>query len=190
MAKRSTRRFSRRFRAGKREYIWASVFVTHDLVLLNGSADAFPIVLRDDWARDPTNGATLEKGAVLQRIIGNVRVSSDNGSGAPSPGGASYIWSLGKFDEDDAQVLSLTTSYFGEDWMHCEAGSLDRNNATTVAFAPQVSRHHALDSRVKRKLTSEDEIRIVFGGFTGTGGVSATDSLQLDYFFRSLIALP
>lgn len=190
MAKRSTSRFGRRFRRQKREYIWACVNVTHDLVLLNGACDAFPILVRDDWARDPTNGTTIEKGAVVKRIVGDVRFSSDNGAGAPSAGGASFNFGLGRFDEDDAQVLNLATNFFGEDWMHLRAGSLDRNNATSSAFAPQVSRHYQVDVGVARKLTSEDEIRFVFGGFTGIGGSSGSESLQADYFFRSLIQLP
>lgn len=187
--RRSTRN-TRRFRRSKREYIWSSVFVTHDLVLLNGGVDAFPIVTRTDWARDAANAQTIEKGAVVKRIIGDVRVRTDNGAGAPSPGGASYIWALGRFDEDDAQVLNLASSFFGEDWLHTEAGSIDANNATTVAFAPQVSWRHHMDSKAARKLTSEDEIRFCFGGFTAVGGSSASDSLVVDYFFRSLIQLP
>lgn len=181
---------NRRFRRARQNYVWASVFVTHDTVAMNGQTDGFPIVLRDDWCRDPANAQTIEKGAVLERIVGNVRVSNDNGTGVVSASGSSYIWGIGKFDEDDAQLLDLATSYFGEDWMRLEAGSIDRNNATTVAFAPQVSRRHTVDMNVKRKLTSEDEIRFVFGGYTGIGGSSVTELLVFDYFFRSLIRVP
>lgn len=187
----SRTRFSRRFRRAKKEYIWACINVTHDLVQLNGSCDGLTIVNRDDWARDSAATQTIEKGAVVKRIIGNVRFSSDNGSGAPNPAGASYNFAIGKFDEDDSQVLDLATNFFGEDWMHCEAGSLDRNNATSVAFAPQVSWRHPIDIRVARKLTSDEEIRFVFGGYEGNGSSGgATSLLQADYFFRSLIQLP
>lgn len=184
-------RRNRRFRRGKQNYIWASVFVTGDQVALNGDTDAFPIVLRDDWARDPTNAQMIEKGAVLERIIGNVRVKAIDIAGATvSLGGASYIWGIGKFDEDDSQVLNLVTSYFGEDWMRLEAGTIDSNNALTNAFRPLTTERHMVDMNVKRKLTSEDEIRFVFGGFTGVGGSSITQALSVDYFFRSLIRVP
>lgn len=188
-----SRKFRRRrwIRRGKREYIWSCVNVMHDLVLLNGQCDAFPIVVRDDWARDPARTSTLEKGAVLLRVTGDVRVGSDNGSGVPSPGGAHFVWGIGKFDEDDSTVLDLANSFFGEDWMQVRAGTCWPNNATTVAFAPQPYQvFPALDMRVKRKLSSEDEIRFVFGGYTYIGGVSATDSLVMNYEFRSLIQLP
>lgn len=188
-----TTRFRRRrsFKRGKKNYVWASVFVTADQVALNGVTDAFPIVLRDDWARDPTNAQMIEKGAVLERIVGNVRCRAITiASATVSAGGASYIWGIGKFDEDDAQLLNLTTSYFGEDWMRLEAGSIDSNNATTLAFAPQVSWRHEVDMTVKRKLTSEDEIRFCFGGFSGLTATVSTDILLVDYFFRSLIEVP
>lgn len=192
MAKPS-RTFRRRrwVRRGKREYIWSCVNVMHDLVLLNGQCDAFPIVVRDDWARDPARTSTLEKGAVLLRITGDVRVGCDNGSGTYSLGGAQFTWGLGKFDEDDSTVLDLANSFFGEDWMQVRSGTCWPNAPGTTTFAPQpYDQFRALDIRVKRKLSSEDEIRFVFGGYTYVGGSSGTDSLVMNYEFRSLIQLP
>jgi len=182
-----TTRFRRnkRFARGKKNWVWASVFVTGDQVALNGLADAFPIVLRDDWCRDPTNAQTIEKGAVLTRIIGNVRVRTFSNTLGVSGQGSSYIWGIGRFDEDDSQVLNLTTSYFGEDWMRLEAGS---NNINLAPSDPQ--ERHVIDMTVKRKLTSETEIRFVFAGFRGLDGGISTDVLLVDYFFRSLIEIP
>lgn len=185
MTTRSRRRTSRRFQRGKRNYVWASVFVIGDQRSLNGDVDAFPIVVRDDWARDPANGQTIEKGAVLQRIVGNVRVRTFSSALGVSGQGSAYIWGIGKFDEDDAQVLNLTTSFFGEDWMRLEAGS---NNINLAPSDPQ--ERHAVDMTVKRKLTSEDEIRFCFGGFSGLTATVSTDILLVDYFFRSLIEVP
>lgn len=187
----SRRRFRRRFRAQKREYIWVTSWVAQDLVELTGLADGIAIVDRDDWARDPAQVQNVEKGAVVKRIIGDVRLSTLNGSGARVPAGAVYQFGVGRFDEDDSTVLDLSTNYFGEDWMHLEAGTLDPNNATTVAFAPQVSQRHHIDIGISRKLTSDQEIRFLFAGYEwdGTPG-TAGDNLKVDYFFRSLVQLP
>ena len=185
-------RRKRFFKRGKRELIWVSTFVTADLQALTGDTDAFPIVTRDDWVRDPSQTDTIEKGAVVTRIIGDVRVRTQNaGATGPGPAGASYIWGIQKRDEDDTTVYDLTTNFFGEDWMHLQAGSLPPNNATTVAFAPQPNwRHERIDIGVKRKLTSDDIVLFTFGGFDATGGVASGDVLVVDYFFRTLIALP
>jgi len=188
-----TRTFRRRrfVKRGKREYIWSCINVMGDLVNLDGDCDAFPIVVRDDWARDPARTSTLEKGAVLLRVTGDVRVSCDNGSGTYSPGGAQFVWGIGKFDEDDSQILDLANSFFGEDWMQVRAGTCWANAAGTTTFAPQpYAQFPGLDIKVKRKLTSEDEIRFVFGGYEYNGGSSTTSKLVMHYEFRSLIQLP
>lgn len=192
MARRSIRRrFRRSFRRAKREYIWTTTFVAQDLNELTGMADGIAIVDRDDWCRDPAQVQNVEKGCVVKRIIGDVRFSTLNGSGARVPAGAVYQFGVGKFDEDDGTVLDLATNFFGEDWMHLEAGTLDPNNATTVAFAPQVSTRHHVDIGVARKLTSDEEIRFLFAGYEwdGTPG-TAGDNLKVDYFFRTLLQLP
>lgn len=182
-----TTRFRRnkRFGRGKKNWVWASVFVTGDQVQLNGQADGFPIVLRDDWCRDPTNLQTIEKGAMLTRIIGNVRVRAFSSVLGVSGQGSSYIWGIGKFDEDDSNTLTMTTNFFGEDWMRLEAGS---NNINLAPSDPQ--ERHAIDMTVKRKLTSESEIRFYFAGFSGLTGASSSDVLLVDYFFRSLVEIP
>lgn len=188
-----SRKFRRRrwIRRGKREYIWSCINVMQDLVSLNGACDAFPIVVRDDWARDPARTSTLEKGAVLLRVTGDVRFSCDNGSGTYSPAGAQLVWGIGKFDEDDSTILDLANSFFGEDWMQVRAGTCWPNAAGTTTFAPQPwCVFPALDMRVKRKLSSEDEIRFVFGGYEGNGSSSTTTKLVAHYEFRSLIQLP
>lgn len=187
-----TRTFRRRrhIQRGKREYIWSCINVMGDLVVLNGDCDAFPIVVRDDWARDPARTSTLEKGAVLLRITGDIRVSCDNGSGTYSPAGSQYVWGIGKFDEDDSTILDLASSFFGEDWMQVRAGTVWPAASTTVGVYPRPhDEFRALDIRVKRKLSSEDEIRFVFGGYEYNGAVG-TSRLILSYEFRSLIQLP
>jgi len=191
MSRTRSRRTTRRFRAAKKEFIWVATFVTADLQLTTGDADEFPLVQREDWARDPLAPDTIEKGAVLTRIIGDVRVRTENGSGTTSLAGLSYILGLRKVDEDDGTVLDLATTFFGEDWMWLKAGSIAPNNATSSAYAPQPNwRHEDVDVRVKRKLTSEDEIRFAFGGFEANGSGVGTTQMVVDYFFRCLVQLP
>jgi len=191
MSRTRSRRTSRRFRAAKKEHIWVATFVTADAQVTTGDADEFPLVQRDDWARNPLAPEVLEKGAVLTRIIGDVRVRTENGSGTTSLAGASYALGVRKVDEDDSTVLDLATTFFGEDWLWLKGGSIPPNNATSAAYAPQPNwRHESIDIRVKRKLTSEDEIRFSFGGFEANGSGVGTTLLVVDYFFRALIQLP
>lgn len=179
----------RRVQRGKREYIWTCINVIEDLVNLNGACDAFPIVVREDWCRDPTRGTTIEKGAVLLRVTGDVRVSTDNNAGTYAPAGSNFVWGIGKFDEDDTQVLDLATNFFGEDWMQVRAGTCWPTGTGVLAPQP-FAVFPAVDIRVKRKLTSEDEIRFVFGGYEYNGASSTTNKLAIHYEFRSLIQLP
>jgi len=192
MPSRSRRSFRRRrhFRGGKREYIWVATFVTADEQVTTGAVDEFPIVQRDDWARNPSAVEVLEKGAVLVRIVGDIRIRTDNGSGTVSPAGASYALGIRKVDEDDSTILDLQTNFFQEDWLWTRGGSIPPNNATSSAYAPQPNWRHEVDIGVKRKLTSEDEIRFSFGGFEADGNDVGTTLLSVDYYFRCLVQLP
>jgi len=185
-----TFRRSRRFRRQKREYIWVCVNVLRDLQNLNGVADAFPIVVRDDWARDPTRSTTLEKGAVLLRVTGDIRVSTDNNAGTYAPAGSNFVWAIGKFDEDDTHALDLATDFFNEDWLQLRAGTC-WPTASSASLSPvPFALFPGVDIRVKRKLTTEDEIRLVFAGYEYDGTSSTTNKLAMNYEFRSLIQLP
>lgn len=190
MSKRRSMRRRRWFRGGKREYIWVATFVTADEQLLTGAVDEFPIVQRGDWVRDPANTETLEKGATLVRIIGDVRVRTTNGAGSISLAGASYALGIRKVDEDDNTILDLGTNYFQEDWLWTRGGSIPPNNATTNAYAPQPNWRHEVEIGVKRKLTSEDEVRFSFGGFEADGSEVGGSAMSVDYYFRCLIQLP
>lgn len=187
---RSRPRFRRRFRRQKHEYIWTGTFVTADATLLDGDTDGLVLVDPDDWRRT-TIDENLEKGAVLLRIVGDVRFRTETSGGSPSLGGASYIWGIVKRDVDDSAPLDLGTNFFGEDWLHLRAGSIPPNNATNIAYAPQPNwRHEEVDVGVKRKLTSDEKIEFHFTGLTAVGASSATETLVCDYFFRALIQLP
>lgn len=188
---RSTRfRRRTRSRVGKHEYVWTCINVLNDLTLLNGACDAFPIVVRDDWARDPARISTIEKGAVLLRITGDIRVTTQSDTSTYAAAGSNFVWGIGKFDEDDSQILNLTTNFFGEDWLQVRAGTTWPTAANANIAPVPFSLFPAIDIRVKRKLTSDDEIRFVFGGFEFNGTSSATNSLSVSYEFRSLIQLP
>lgn len=183
------RRTSRRFGA-RRNFIWASVFVTADANLMSGTADGIRILIGADWQRE-LSVDSIEKGATLVRVVGDVAVRTETTGGTPSLGGSHYIWGLQKNDEEDTTQPSLASDFFGEDWMHIRAGSIPPNNATNIAYAPQPNwRHESIDIRVKRKLTSDDVVTFWFAGVTAVGGTSATETLVFDYMFRSLIQLP
>lgn len=188
-SKRSYRR-RRWFRGAKSEFIWVATFVTADEQVTTGAVDEFPIVQRGDWVRDPANTETLEKGAVLQRIVGDIRVRTVNGAGSISLAGASFALGIRKVDEDDNTILDLSTNFFQEDWLWTKGGSIAPNNATTSAYGPIPNWLTSVDAGVKRKLTSEDEIRFAFGGFEADGSDVGGSLLSLDYYFRALIKLP
>lgn len=188
--KRNRVRRRRYFKTSKREYIWVSTFVTADQNATNGNTDEFPIVQRDDWVRDPANTDTLEKGAKVVRIVGDVRIRTENGSGTTSLAGASYALGIRKVDEDDSTVLDLSNNFFQEDWMWTRGGSIPPNNATTAAYAPQPNWRHEVDITVQRKLTSEDEIRFAYAGFEANGNDVGSTLLVADYYFRCLVQLP
>lgn len=190
MASRTRRRHSRRFRRAKHEYIWTATFVTADLNLMDGDSDGLVIVDPDDWRRT-TVSENLEKGAVLLRVVGDVRFRTETSGGNISLAGSSYIWGIVKRDLDDGATLDLASNFFSEDWLHLRAGSIAPNNATTNAYAPLPNaKHENVDITVKRKLNSDEKIEFHFAGLTAVGGSSATEGLVADYFFRCLVQLP
>jgi len=183
------RRGFRRFRAQKREYLWISRFIVGDAVVKNGAADGLDIVEKADWARDATLTETLEKGALVTRIVGSVAFRTLNAGGFPSTDGAAGLWGIMKRDEDDASIPTIGTTWFQEDWMHTQMFQIPPSSPTTPAYFPDQHRQFDVDIRVKRKLTSDDIVLFTFGGYAADGTIS-TDVLVVDYFFRCLVQLP
>lgn len=190
MPRRVMKRFSRRFRAQKREHIWVSTFIIGDLQLMNGDGEGIAIVEPDDWTRTAVNLDVIEKGATLLRIVGDVAFRTDNGSGTTSLGGFTGLWGLAKYDQDDASVPTIGNEWFGEDWIHTRMVEIAPNNATTAAYAPQPNQRQEVDVRVKRKMTSDEVIRFWFAGFPANAVASATEFAVCDYYFRALVQLP
>lgn len=182
-------RRTRRFRSAKREYLWISRFIVADQVAKNGDADGIDLVEKADWARDATLTETLEKGALVTRIIGSVAFRTLNGSGFPSTDGAAGLFGIHKRDEDDTSIPTIPTDWFQEDWMHTQMFAIPQSSPTSPAYFPDQHRQFELDIRVKRKLTSDETVNFWFAGFD-SDGTTGTDSIVATYYFRTLLQLP
>lgn len=184
--RRTTRRFGRRFRRAKKELIWVSTLTEYTTVLSSGLSPSLVILNRNDWCRDPAQLTTIEKGAVLLRVVGDVIVEGPVGEDVQA---MNVLWGLLKRDEDDSTVLDITTNWFGEDWMHLEMGSVATitPSSSTPTMGAGMQRWR-VDSRVKRKLTSEDTIN--FEVAVTASDASATRSALISHFFRCLVQLP
>lgn len=191
------RRFrgSRRMRRGKREYVWVtsfgSVFAPGD-----GISRTAVLVTPADWARDPSATATLEKGAVLVRVVGDLCVSYEADNAPPNAVDVNY-WTaaIRKHDEEDVNQPDFGAgSGFNEDWMHVEFGNVQRtveSVATLTWAAADFSSmdRRKVDIRVKRKLNSDENVSLYFGTIPPGAGDPATE-LSLFYGLRALIQLP
>jgi len=187
--RRTVKRGVRRFNFKKREYLWISRFIIADGVVKNGAADGLDLIEKQDWARDATNTESLEKGAVVTRIIGSVAIRTLNGSGFPSTDGAAGLFGIYKRDEDDSSVPTIPTTWFQEDWMHTQMFSIPPSSPTSPAYFPEPHRQFELDIRVKRKLTSDETVNFFFAAFDADGSTGA-DTCYATYYFRSLLQLP
>lgn len=180
---------SRRFRVAKREFIWITRFIVGQAIVKNGIADGIDLVEADDWSRDATNTESLEKGAVVTRIVGSVAFRTINGSGFPSTDGAAILWGIHKRDEDDTSLPTIPTTWFQEDWMHTQMEAIPQSSPTTPAYFPDQHRQHDVDIRVKRKLTSDETVNLWIAGFDSDGTTGA-DSIVATYHLRTLLQLP
>lgn len=196
MRSKTRRSRSRRFRVAKREYIWAT-FEAFRIPLTQGGTvfDAlFNIVTPTDWARDATNLASREKGAVLQRIVGDVwfHLSTAAGgiAGLRNFTRADLVHGWMKRDIDDLAPVDQALDAFQEDWLQLHLEALDTifdPTPTLTFWGGPTSVHRAVDIRVKRKLTSDDVIQYLALQTAGAGLQNACD---VSVHFRSLIALP
>jgi len=187
MASRSrTTRRARRFRAGKREYVWSTVTGTFPGV--GTPMTQVPLVTRFDWARNAAGTGGLEKGAVIQRVVGNITFTQ------PAPAAVTFLEELTNCyagllvrDEDDASGVDLTIDAFQENWMQMWSGQTYYavNNVVTLAWAVREQLSFNVDVRVKRKLTTEDELGLYLGSLPTVG-----TNADAFFFLRTLIALP
>lgn len=189
------RKFSKRFRAGKREYVWSTTHVPFfGTGIVPGLMDEITLVTRIDWARNELNTQILEKGATLVRIVGDVHytINEVTVGDLKAIGDSHFIFGVLKRDEDDASVLDINVDAFGEDWMHMQSAYLTYANVSVATLSRAwgelcCSRH--VDIRVKRKLTSDEKVSAFF---TRSVGLSTPDpgNAYVGFTLRSLIQLP
>jgi len=183
-----TSRSRRRFRRGKREYIWVTG-LRSDTLQTDGVADQLPLVTRIDWARDATATGHLEKGCLVRRTLiwGMVaQAGLEEGSGAST----AVFAAVRKKDEDDVAVLDLGVDMLDEDWyqsewLHTYHESSVVATLTWMADAASFQRF-AWDTSVARKLTTEDQIEM---SVAATGG-GPTVVIAMQYGWRILLELP
>lgn len=155
--------------------------------------DPFIVIDKNSWARDATSLSSLEKGAVVQRIVGDIWFQVDTSGGIASLRNFSrkdLVWGLAKRDEDDTSVPDVAVDAFREDWLHMNHECLDTAfdpTPTLAWWAGPLNVHRTFDIRVKRKLNSEERIELFACDVAGAGLQNATTMSAL---FRCLIALP
>jgi len=186
MAKQSRTRRSRRFSVGKREYVWSTRFGVQLSVPTAGVFQPELLVDRNDWARQ--TAGTLEKGAVIVRVVGNVHFYM------PAPAAVTYLREEASCfagllvrDTDDASAPDVNTDAFEENWMRLEHGYMSRevNNVVTLAWALETQVNFNWDVGVKRKITSEESLTLQL---TSIGSLAATPACV--YLLKTLIQLP
>jgi len=175
------RRFSRsvkRFRRGKREFIWVRVQAESNPLPNSGAAEEFVFVNGATWGRAGPASGTIQKGCVLIRSIveWSVCLPPDEAPASAVEGDNGFI-GLRRCDQDDTAILTAGTDFFDEEWMHTDWWQAWR---TTEAVATLTWADHSgslfrrgWDSKVKRKLTTEDEIRFAVCRNNANPGVGA-----------------
>lgn len=162
------RRARRSFRRGKSNYVWTSLVFTGQANVGTGIVVA-ALVDGNDWARVADN-VSLERGAVLERIVGYlapfadvVRSEATDFIGSMVRLAIIHDTELG-FNNAVAGVgdLDLAATYVENDilWTHGWGfGGAQNTDAPAQAFAFPPSTQ--VDIRVKRKLTSDSVIYTV-----------------------------
>lgn len=195
------RRRSRRFRRNKREYIWVSAVGALPVdvsqtppVPFDESSQA--LVDRSSWCRDPTAAGVLEKGCVVVRSILDLTVAIP-ATGMPRTLMTGLVQQIGvglrKADEDDSKVLNQT-DWLDEDWMQCSFCELQGSwqLTPTLTWVDTAGAHwmKRWDSKVKRKLTSEDQLRLSVIALASSWDSDADPVSFLSYGARFLLQLP
>lgn len=188
-----TKRSGRRFRAAKREYVWATAYSPGIVISnFNGFFDEIPILSKADWARESSSASNLEKGATLVRVVGDVHFTMVQAiAGLPAEADATCLFGLMKRDEDDATVLDANVDAFSEDWMHLSTGYIGYANVSVATLSRAwgtLSWSKHIDVRVKRKLTSDERVSAFFAENPSTFGSAIT--MQATFLLRCLVQLP
>jgi len=196
MASRTRFRHRRRARQGKREFIWTTQTILHlPIGVAGGTIFDFitNVVSPTDWVRDVANINVLEKGAVLQRIVGDLWFSVDTSGGTAglrARTAADTVHGFVKRDADDVSNMDLAVDAYGEDWLQLHHECIDTifdPTPTLTFWGGGLNVHRAVDVRVKRKLTSDEVIGFYVCDMSSAG---LQNSRVVSGTLRALIALP
>lgn len=165
-------RSSRRFRRGKREYIWCTSLLLSQT--LTTTRLIIPIVLPQEWER--SSGVSFQKGAVLQRIMGWISVIPFGTTTSASTMAGMIL--INDVDETPGDP-TLVADYVDEDifW------TFGHSSGTTAADANEVLTQQ-VDIRSKRKLASNQVVNLLLNGNT------AAPEWRYSLCLRALVALP
>lgn len=186
-------RARRRFRRAKHEYIWVTVQGEVTPPGATGDAQEIVLVTGADWART-TAGAQIEKGCLLVRTIVHARAAFAPDSSPPNA--VEHVWGIAgirRVDQDDAATLNAGPggNYFQEDWFCQEHFMLSQTISTvpTIAWVTEAAAQHEWrwDTKVKRKLTTQDEVRV---SAALSLDVSGTAAVGVFFGARLLLQLP
>lgn len=158
-------RSRRTFRSGraKREHVWVRAAGRQILTQGGTVFDEFGLVTAADWIRG--TAGDLQKGATIVRIVGDVFFQTDPSAVANvrNFARAQCYFGLLKRDKDDTSVLDLAAGALGEDWMHLHSNQVFQfydPTPTLTGYGLQVQGQTHIDVKVKRKLTSDDVIKV------------------------------
>jgi len=189
------RRGVRRFRAGKREHVWVATVGTVVNPTPASTVEWVPggvrFLLGGDWARTALTRNQLEKGAVATRIIGEL-VFNFPPETAPTVAQAAeqLVWGIRKVDQDDVAALDSALDFFNEDWMQTGQAYVAMGNSivATLTWADysQGIVRVPIDIRVKRKLTTEDDLALDIATVFGSGAFGPS----CNFYLRTLVTLP
>jgi len=192
------RRSSKRFSRGKREFIWVRTEGITAALANSGATQEFVLVNGATWGRAGPASGTIQKGCVLLRSIveWSVAMPPDEAPASAVECDNGFI-GLRRCDQDDGTTLVAGTDFFDEEWMHTDWWQCWRvtEAVATLTWAQhnQSVFRRGWDSKVKRKLTTEDEIRICFNrnNFNpGVGGATANGSFVGEFYAQFLLQLP
>lgn len=190
------RRSVRRFRRAKKELMWVRVEGSVGALAGGGNAIEALLISGATWARQGSPAGTVQKGCVLLRsIVTWTAYMVPSASPASAVEGDAGFVGLRRCDQDDQAVLNSGVDYLDEDWMHVDWWEIDAVYAVnpTLTWADRTNSRwtRTWDSKVKRKLTSEDDIRLSAArssaipvSFTPNG------TFYVDFFTRFLLQLP
>lgn len=192
---RTFRTSRRRLRRGKREFIWVRVQGGFAALAGGGNAQEVALVTGATWGRAGPASGTVQKGCTLvrSRVSWMVYLTPDDAPASAVEGDEGFI-GLRRADQDDTAVLNSGVDYLDEDWMHTDWWQVQR----VVALVPTLAWSDAndarfarvWDSKVKRKLTTEDEIRLSACRSGPPAGYTPNGTFNVDFYAQFLLQLP